>query len=139
MTAKRRIFKVGDVVMVKPDVFDPDFKIPLGGWQGRISAINPSQTVLRIDWDSITLRQMPADVVERCQSEGLYWHYMSLYAEEVSFATARDTEKDVIAMFKAIEQGRVSPGEDSENIKDKNGKATTVRHVWTFNCHQLKP
>ncbi|NEQ96730.1 MAG: hypothetical protein F6K30_08405 [Cyanothece sp. SIO2G6] len=132
----KRMFKVGDVVVVKPDVFDPDFKIPLGGWQGRISAINPSHTVLRIDWDSITLQQMPADIVERCQSEGLYWHYMSLYAEEVELTAARDTEKDAIAMFKAIQQGRVSPGSleagEAPEPNGKNGKALLTQSLWNF-------
>lgn len=127
------MFKVGDVVVVKPDVFDPDFKIPLGGWQGRITAMNPSYTVLRIDWDSITLRQMPPDVVERCQMEGLYWHYMSLYAEEVKLAAARDTEKDAIAMFKAIQQGRVTLGsaDGGGNGNDKR-PGSSSRSTWTF-------
>ncbi|MGK7890082.1 MAG: hypothetical protein AB4042_12170, partial [Leptolyngbyaceae cyanobacterium] len=82
------------------------------------------------------LQQMPADIVERCQAEGLYWHYMSLYAEEVEMAAARDTEREAIAMFKAIEQGRIAPGTltvaDTAETTSGHGNASQLQSLWTF-------
>ena len=38
--------KIGDSVIVKPNVKDPDLGIDIGGWQGRISEINADEFFL---------------------------------------------------------------------------------------------
>ncbi|MGD9688011.1 MAG: hypothetical protein AB7U43_13670, partial [Desulfobacter sp.] len=92
-------FKIGDSVRVKPDVLDPDTEaFSLEGWQGRILDIRPQEdgpTIIDIEWDSITLREMPASSIEACEEEGLDWTQMGLYPDDVEVTTARDTEQDV--------------------------------------------
>jgi hypothetical protein len=31
--------KIGDSVIVKPNIQDPDFGLDIGGWQGRVSDV----------------------------------------------------------------------------------------------------
>ncbi|MFT4639885.1 MAG: hypothetical protein ACI8T1_003210 [Verrucomicrobiales bacterium] len=44
-------FRVGDSVVVKSGVTDPDFNTDIGGWQGQIEDVESGGTVL-ITWDS---------------------------------------------------------------------------------------
>lgn len=91
--------KIGDSVRIKPDVLDPDTEaFTLEGWQGRILDIKPQEdgtTIIDIEWDSITLREMPISSLETCEEEGLDWTQMGLYPHDVEETTARDTEQDV--------------------------------------------
>ena len=50
---------IGESVVVKPGVTDPDTGRAIGGWQGRISAILDEAEILTIQWDSLTLKSMP--------------------------------------------------------------------------------
>jgi hypothetical protein len=51
---------IGEAVVVKPGVKDPDTGEDLSGWQGRISAISAEETpLLTIQWDSVTLKGLP--------------------------------------------------------------------------------
>jgi hypothetical protein len=98
MTKKRPEFKVGDSIVVKPATADPDFGINIGGWQGRISGIDADkkgQISVSIQWDSITLKNMPGAVIEQCEERGLAWTEIVLAAKEVELTTPRDTEEDV--------------------------------------------
>ena len=85
---------VGDSVVVKSGVFDPDFEIDISGWQGRIEEVDDGETVF-IRWDSITLREMRLDTIIRCENENLDWEVMTLDVDEIEVTTARDTEGDV--------------------------------------------
>lgn len=94
-------FKVGDPVIVKPNVKDPDLGIDIGGWQGRISEIKGN--IVRIDWDSLTLKNMPGSVIAKCEERGWGWTQMYLEATEVELTTPRDTEEDVAQMIGRLE------------------------------------
>lgn len=87
-------FKVGDSVIVKPGVIDPDFGMSIGGWQGRIEEITDSETVF-IRWDSITLVEMGIDIIIRCENENFDWEVMYLKNVDIEVAISRDTESDV--------------------------------------------
>jgi hypothetical protein len=87
------IFKLADSVVVKQEVLDPDFDVNIGGWQGRISEI--SEDLICISWDSITLQQMPRDIIDRCEQEDLDWAVMYLAREDVELTSAGDSQKDV--------------------------------------------
>jgi len=56
---KSRNWAVGESVVVKPGVSDPDTGGDIGGWQGRISAIFDAEETLTIQWDSLTLKSIP--------------------------------------------------------------------------------
>jgi hypothetical protein len=96
-------FKEGDSVVVTAGSCDADFGVDLGGWQGRIegsiSADDPDPFIC-IRWDSITLKNLPGSMIERCEEQGLDWAEYILAASEVEPATPRDTEQDV-AQIKA--------------------------------------
>jgi len=90
------MFKEGDSVVVKPGIVDPDFGTEIGGWRGRILGIRPDrEDAVLIGWDSITLKDMPASVIEQSEEQGLDWTKMYLDAQEVELTSARDTEEDV--------------------------------------------
>jgi len=90
--------KIGDSVVVKPGVIDPDLDIDIGGWQGKVLDIQPGEggiTLVHIQWDSLTLKHMPDSVIEQCEEQGLGWAEMFLDIHEVEAAIPRDSETDV--------------------------------------------
>jgi hypothetical protein len=98
-------FKVGECVAVKPGVQDPDFGGDMSGWQGRVVKIDaspPNPATVTIQWDSLTLQNMPRNTIERAEKEGLDWSAMDLDAIELERVTARDTPKDAAAAYKEI-------------------------------------
>lgn len=95
MAEKTINFKESDPVIVKPKTTDPDFGTDISGWQGRISEIDEENHLICIDWDSITLKNMPGAIIEQSEEQGLSWTQMFLEPEEVEFIDPRDTEEDV--------------------------------------------
>ncbi len=100
---KRSNWAIGESVVVKPGVKDPDTGRDIGGWQGRISAILDGAQILTIRWDSLTLGSMPEAFLAWSEEEGLSWSEMNLSPEEVESAAARDTEDDVAAATAELE------------------------------------
>jgi hypothetical protein len=90
--------EVGACIVVKPGVKDPDYGIDIGGWQGRITEIKsykPGKTTIMFQWDSLSLKSMPAFAIRRSEEDGLDWTTMGLYPEDVEKAEPRDTQADV--------------------------------------------
>lgn len=108
MNTSKTSLNIGDSVRVKPDVLDPDTEaFSLEGWQGRILDIRPQKdatTIIDIEWDSITLREMPESSIENCEEEGLDWTQMGLYPDDVEVTKPRDTEQDVQHAQKELER-----------------------------------
>src|SRR2546429_7084753 len=100
---KSRHWAIGESVVVKPGVTDPDTGHDIGGWQGRISAILDEAEILTIQWDSLTLKSIPPAHIAWSEEEGLSWSEMNLSPEEVEPAAARDTEDDVAAATAELE------------------------------------
>jgi hypothetical protein len=95
---------IGDAVVVNPGVKDPDTGDAIGGWQGRISAIQAEELpILTIQWDSVTLKSLPAAFIEYSVEKGLSWTEMNLEPQEVTHTRARDTVAEVAATIAAIE------------------------------------
>jgi hypothetical protein len=89
---------VGDCIVVKPGVKDPNYGFDIGGWQGRITEIEtyqPGQVTIIFQWDSLALKCMPTSAIRRSEENGLDWTTMGLYPEEVEKAKPRDTQADV--------------------------------------------
>jgi hypothetical protein len=99
------IFEVGNTVKVKEGIADPDMRdLTIGGWQGIISDIykdDNGNLLIYIEWDSITLENMPDIFIDNSEESGLDFSSMSLFDSEVELTTSRDTKKD---MDKAIEK-----------------------------------
>ena len=90
--------EVGDCIVVKPGVKDPDYGFDIGGWQGRITEIEtyqPGHVTIMFQWDSLSLKRMPASAIRRSEENGLDWTIMGLYPEDVEKAEPRDTQTDV--------------------------------------------
>jgi len=90
--------EVGDCIVVKPGVKDPDYGFDISGWQGRITEIEtyqPGHMTIMFQWDSLSLKHMPASAIRRSEENGLDWTTMGLAPEEVEKAEPRDTQTDV--------------------------------------------
>ena len=63
--------KIGDSVRVKPGVTDSDYEFDISGWQGRVTHIDTDEgKFIEIAWDSVTLNQMPVEIIEASIEEG---------------------------------------------------------------------
>ena len=100
---KSRHWAIGESVVVKPGVTDPDTGHDIGGWQGRISAILDEAEIVTIQWDSLTLKSILPAHIAWSEEEGLSWSEMNLLLDEVEPAAARDTEDDVVAAIAELE------------------------------------
>jgi hypothetical protein len=113
--------KIGDSVLVKKGVKDPDSGIKVEGWQGRIIEIRKEQkeTIINIAWDSITLQNIPKSYIEDSINDGLEWKEMYLGVDEVEKAKPRDTKKDVDKVEREIEvnTGWLWLGEEGKRIQ----------------------
>jgi Calcium binding len=110
--------RVGDTVRVKPHITDPDLGVDIGGWQGRIIEVIPQERCVNIEWDSITLSNLPSTVITQCEEQGLDWSQMSLDMEDVELAPARDTNADVTRVVQQLqsEHGWDALGEEGRRI-----------------------
>src|SRR6266540_711710 len=117
MSKKRRNLKIGDSVVVKPGVKDPDTGGDISGWQGRVSDFDEyeGEPTVMIVWDSVTLKNMPLSVVEFSEEKGLDWRVMGLSVNDVDLTSARDTEKDVEKALAEIDQHMRWLGPDEED------------------------
>jgi hypothetical protein len=90
--------RIGDCIVVRPGVKDPDYGRDIGGWQGRVTEIESYQEgkiTIMFQWDSLSLKAMPASMIRHDEEKGLDWTTIGLYAEEVERAELRDTQEDV--------------------------------------------
>lgn len=137
-------FKCRDSVVVKPNVSDPDLNIKIGGWQGRVSEINENDDLICIDWDSLTLKQMPSETIDQCEEEGLDWAKMYLHPKEVELTSPRDSEEDVEEAIEFLESklGWSFLGEEGKRIqavldKAEDGSELAAFEAWEEHFQQV--
>jgi hypothetical protein len=89
-------FKIGQTVKVKNGVLCPDdSEFNLSDWTGRIIELDEDdEPTVCIDFDSITLKDMPEKYVKKSEQEGLDWSKIYLYEREVEPIKSRDTEQN---------------------------------------------
>ena len=89
-------YKIGQTVKVKTGVLCPDdSEFNLSDWTGRIIELDEDEEpTVCIDFDSITLKNMPEKYVKKSEQEGLDWSKIYLYETEVEPTKFRDTEQD---------------------------------------------
>ncbi len=93
-------FKIGDSVIVKQGVKEPDFEeFEIGGWKGRVVEIdaktNKENFLITIEWDSLTLKQIPSDYIEQSEMDGCDWSSIILYESDLEISTPSDKKDDV--------------------------------------------
>jgi hypothetical protein len=92
------MIKKGDYVKVKEGVSDYAHKhIDLSNWQGYVLDIHKDNKGLFIEvqWDSLTLNQMPFDFIERCIADDVEFDSYILLENDVVRSIARDTEANI--------------------------------------------
>ena len=93
--------KIGDSVKVKDGIKEPDSEeFELSSWQGRVVEIhkkpdNKGNVLITIEWDSLTLEQLPAKFIQQSEMDGLDWKNMDLYESDVNKMEPRDKKGDV--------------------------------------------
>jgi len=92
--------KIGDNVIVKAGIKEPDSEnLEIGGWQGRVIEIDRESdnvnTMITIEWDSLTLLQMPAEFIHESEADGLDWQSMNLFETDLEKSVHRDKKNDV--------------------------------------------
>jgi len=100
---EKNVWTIGESVVVKPGISDPDTGHDIGGWQGRISEIFEKEGTVMIRWDRLTLENMSLTHIAWCEGESLDWSEMQLAADEILPAAARDTEEEVTQARTSIE------------------------------------
>ena len=89
-------FKIGQTVKVKNGVLCPDdSEFDLSGWTGRIiDLVEDEEPTIGIEFDSITLKNMPEKYVKKSEQEGLDWYRIYLDVNDVKRTKSRDKEQD---------------------------------------------
>jgi hypothetical protein len=92
--------KIGDCVVVREGVKEPDLEeFEIGGWQGRVLEIDTDSdkdnVLITIEWDSLTLFQIPSNYIEQSEIDGFDWSRMVLYDSDLEKSVSRDKKENV--------------------------------------------
>ncbi|MBF0538903.1 MAG: hypothetical protein HQL03_11715 [Nitrospirae bacterium] len=149
-SAKKDDIKVGDCVKVKKGVSDPDFAdSSIEGWHGRIidfvktddSEVDKDNPVIDIEWDSITLRGMTDDYIDKCEEDDLDCLSMYLRLCDVERVKPRDTAYDVKEaqeeIHKYLDEAVVAnvPNEQDKRIREILGDNDITVSEETLACY----
>ena len=136
-------FQINDSVVVKAGVKDPDTGMDLGGYQGRVAKIE-EDNLLCIDWDSLTLKNIPDSHITNCELEGFGWSQYYTYATDVEKTEPRDTEDDVDEMIGILNGKHAwdSLEKEGEGIKEvlrdiTSGDEEAALEAWDKHLRQV--
>ena len=92
--------ELGDCVIVNKGIKDPDLEeFEISGWQGRIVEIDANfdkdNILVTIEWDSLTLEQIPLKYIEQSEKDGFDWQIMTLFDSELKKTKPRDKKENV--------------------------------------------
>ena len=90
-------FALEDSVVVNAGVTHPQLDYELTGWQGRVTEIaldDTYGTLYYVEWDSITLKQMPRPFLEEADEKGIDWTRTYLPAGALRLTLPRDSAAD---------------------------------------------
>ncbi len=98
------MFNVGNGIRVGEGVQHPGLHISLAGWQGRVVDVvrEEGEVYLAVQWDSETLRAMPAGMAQFALDANWEWRGWIFAPEQLHPATMRDTEAEAIAQATEI-------------------------------------
>lgn len=91
-------FQYNESVVIKSGAVDDEFGVDFSGWYGRtgdIVLVEEGEPRITVIWDSLSLKAIPVEVLERCEKEGIDWTAALLRLEEIERAEPRDTWDDV--------------------------------------------
>ncbi len=96
-------FKKGHSVVVRNGVKEPYYGEDISGWQGRIRQIEKTvEGVARfeIEWDSVTLKGMPEEYIEKCHKDAHPWDSSTLWPTDVEPCKPRDRRKIIPSIIR---------------------------------------
>jgi hypothetical protein len=117
-------FKKGDAVKVKANMEVEGFEhINFEGWQGWVleyldEAEAVEENEIDVEWDSVTLQQMPEDFIIKTLAEDFELSAMVFVEDALEKATPRDKRKDNEAVLKAIETKYQEGDDDWDEFAD---------------------
>jgi hypothetical protein len=128
------MFKKGDTVKIKKGISIPDLEaFDMTDWQGKIVGFVESDDekgvyLLEIELDSITLKNMSAEYIQKNIDEGFDFDTMILSKEDVEKAGARDKAIDRINVLKSIKAKFLdeSEGDDEEYWDDDDEMVSEI-------------
>ena len=82
--------QLGDVAQVRSGFVDPDTKVDMSGWCGRVTEFYPEEGTAMIAFDSHTLKAMPPKYIKRCEREGYDWQNYGYDLTDLSKVAPRD-------------------------------------------------
>lgn len=92
---KRTTFIVGDVLKFKNGTTHGRIKgLPLDNWYGRVIAVVDGG--VKLELDSITLNEIPNELIDILKKEGKYPHIQSIEHQHLELIKPRDTQEDVL-------------------------------------------
>ena len=114
--------KIGDSVIVNQGVKEPDLEeFELSGWQGRVVDIDTKSDIenilITIEWDSLTLNQIPSDYIVQSEVDGLAWNMMTLYESEMQKTIPRDTKENAKKAEDELSDKYYWPSEGEEGLR----------------------
>lgn len=130
--------QIGDTVKVHQGFKDPDTKVKMGGWHGRITQLFPEKGTAMIAFDSQTLRNIPANYIKHCEVDGYSWRAYGYDLTDLTKVEPRDTQEQANAVSAAIEAQNIYAylGEEGQEIRriiqsvDPDGKRDHL-DVWS--------
>jgi hypothetical protein len=99
-------FKYDEPVAVKSGTRAQDFGIDFSGWHGRTADIvltEEGEPRIQVIWDSLTLRSIAVNTIEKCVTAGFEWTGVLLRLNEIEHAEPRDTWDDVRSVIEHVE------------------------------------
>lgn len=117
---------IGDSVIVKKGIKDPDFDSNIEVWQGRVYEIQDNN-IICIEWDSRTLKEIPKSIIEVCEKKGYQWDQMCLETSDVKPTTPRDTKKETEETYNELQEKYdwLYLGEEGKRIQSVLSKASS--------------
>lgn len=82
------------------------FELDFSGWHGRTADIlrtEEGEIRIQVIWDSLSLKNLPIELIARCEQEGIDWTGVLLRLEEIEPAAPRDTWDEVEDAIEQIE------------------------------------
>ena len=134
-------FKKGDCVKIKDGVTDPDYpEIDISGWQGRVEEFeNDAEEggeLYTIAWDSISLRNLDAQIILDSIEEGVDYTMMAMLGEDLEPAEPRDSEEDVVFAIAELDETYYwsELGEQGDRIREvlSKIKSNDINEVLSF-------
>jgi len=101
--------KIGDSIIIKDEIIDPDTGIKLDGFVGRIKEYLASNLV-NIEWDSISLKKLPDAYIKSAIDTGCDYLTYNIEPKDLEICEARDTPSDVLKAVRLL-------GEKWDNVE----------------------